>query len=124
MDGYKQIAEIRSAADYKRVCLALEENYGPPPPETVNLLVIAMLKSYAAKFSVSKIKLDKKGGVLEFPSLAQLQDERLAAALERYRNYVTLDMTVSPALRFYPLADGAKTLVEMTKFLKFAATFA
>ncbi len=124
MDGYKQIAEIRSAADYKRVCVALEENYGAPPPETVNLLVIAMLKCYAAKFGVCKIKLDKKGGVLEFPSLAKLQDDRLAAAIERYRKYVTLDMTISPALRFYPLADSAKTLVEMTKFLKFASTFA
>ena len=124
MDSYKQIAEIRTNADYKRVCLALEEMYGPPPPETVNLLVIAMLKSYAVRFGVRKIKLDKAGGKLEFGSLQALNDERLAGAMEKYKKYLTLDMTSVPALRFYPLSDNAKTLVEMTKFLKFASTFA
>lgn len=124
MDCYKQIAEIKNNSDYKRVCVSLEETYGPPPPETVNLLVIAMLKSYAARFGVCKITLNQKGGAFEFSSLAQLRDDRLSAAMEKYKSRIGLDMTVAPTLRFYPLADGAKTLVEMTKFLKFAATFA
>ncbi len=78
MDTYKQIAEIKSAADYKRVCTSLEETYGTLPQETVNLLVIAVLKSYAAKFRVKKISV---GG------------------------------------------NGGKTMIFMTKFLKFAASF-
>ncbi len=124
MDCYKQIAEIRSAADYKRVCLSMEETYGPLPPETLNLLVIAVMKCYAQKFRVKKISVGQKGGALEFPDLDALSDGRLAAAMEKYGDRVSLDMTSAPALRFPAMGDSAKTMVFMAKFLKFAATFA
>ncbi len=124
MDCYKQIAEIRSAADYKRVCTSMEETYGPMPPETLNLLVIAVMKGYAARLKVKKISVGQKGGALEFTSLAALSDERMAAAMEKYRGVYTLDMTSAPVLRFRPASDSGKTMVLMTKFLKFAATFA
>ncbi len=124
MDCYKQIAEIRNADDYKRVCNSMEEEYGALPAETLNLLVIALLKSYASQFGVCKISVDKHGGALEFSSLAPLSDERLAGAMERYRGYLALDMTNAPVLRFKMAGDGGKVMVLMTKFLKFAATFA
>ena len=123
MDCYKQIAEIRSTSDYKRVCLSMEETYGPLPPETQNLLIISVLKSYASKFAVKKISVSGKGGVLEFSSLEALGSEKLSAALEKYRSHLSLDMTSAPAVRFAPMGDGGKTMVLMTKFLKFAATF-
>ncbi|MDE5896534.1 MAG: transcription-repair coupling factor, partial [Clostridia bacterium] len=87
MDCYKQIAEIRSAADYKRVCVSMEEQYGPLPPETLNLLVIAVMKSYAAKFRVRKISVDKKGGALEFVSLDALNNRKISAAMEKFGLY-------------------------------------
>ena len=124
LDCYKQIAEIRNTADYKRICLSMEETYGPLPPETLNLLIIAVLKSYAAQFGVRKISVGPKGGTLEFAALASLSDERLQAAMDKYRGAVALDMTSAPALRFPPAANGGKTMVQMTKFLKFASTFA
>ena len=124
MDCYKQIAEIRSAADYKRVCVSMEEAYGPLPPETLNLLVIAVMKSYAARFRVRKITVDKRGGGLEFVSLDALSDRRIGAAMDKFRSFLSLDMTSAPVLRFAMQTDGGKTMVLMTKFLKFAATFA
>ena len=125
MDCYKQIAEIKNAADYKRVCTSMEEQYGPLPPETLNLLVIAVMKSYAVRLHVKKISVGQKGGALEFADLMPLSDERLMAAMDRYTGRVSLDMTAAPTLRF-PAAggDSGKTMVFMTKFLKFAATFA
>lgn len=123
MDCYKQIAEIKSADDYKRVCVSMEETYGPLPPETLNLLIIAVLKAYAANFHVKKISVGPKGGALEFAELSALSDERLSAAMEKYRGYVGLEMTTAPVLRFQNRGDGGKTMVFMTKFLKFASTF-
>lgn len=123
LDCYKQIAEIRSAADYKRVCTSMEETYGPLPPETLNLLIIAVLKSYAANFGVKKISVGPKGGALEFSELKALSDKRLAAAMDKFRSDVGLDMTSAPVLRFRLRGDGGKTMVQMTKFLKFASTF-
>ena len=124
MDCYKQIAEIRSAADYKRVCLSMEETYGPMPQETLNLLVIAVMKSYAAHFGVRKISVTNVGGALEFSSIQPLGDRRVTAAMEKFAGLVSLDMTSAPLLRFRAQGDGGRTMVAMTKFLKFAATFA
>ena len=123
MDCYKQIAEIRSLDDYKRVCLSMEETYGPLPPETLNLLIIAVLKSYAAPFRVKKISVGRKGGALTFASLDALASEGLSAAMEKYRGAVGLDMTSAPVITFRPQGDGGKTMVFMTKFLKFARSF-
>ena len=123
MDCYKQIAEIRSAADYKRVTLSLEETYGKMPEETHNLLLIAICKEYASRFHVKKITLDHRAGTLQFSALEALSDKKLAAAMEQYKGKYALDMTSAPALRFPVRTSGSKTLLLMTKFLKFAATF-
>ena len=64
-----------------------------------------------------------KGGVLEFSSLEALGSDALSSAMDKYRSYLSLDMTSAPAVRFAPMGDGGKTMVLMTKFLKFAATF-
>ena len=124
MDCYKQIAEIRSVEDYKRVCLSIEDNYGPMPDEVLNLLIIAVLKSYAAKFNVRKISVDSIEGALELPSINSLKDERLAAALDKYAGRVKLSMAKAPLMIFPPHTNPAKTMLEMTKFLKFALSFA
>ena len=123
MDTYKQIAEIRSAADYKRVCVSLEETYGALPEETINLLVIAVLKSYAAKFRIKKISVNQKGGALEFSSLETLGDKRVSAAIDKYGRDLIFDMTSAPVLKFRFMGNGGKTLIFMTKFLKFASSF-
>jgi len=124
MDCYKQIAEIRTVEDYKRVCLSIEDNYGPMPDEVLNLLIIAVLKSYAAKFGVKKISVDSTEGALELPSINSLKDVRLAAALDKYSGRVKLSMAKAPLIIFEPYRNQSKTMLEMTKFLKFALSFA
>ncbi len=119
LDCYKQIAEIRSVADYRRVCLSLEETYGKLPPEVLNLLVIAVLKSYAAKFNVRKIAVSAKGGRLELPSVQSLADPRLSAALDRYPA-VRLEMSSAPAALFAGGKDAQEVMLRMTDFLKYA----
>ena len=120
LDCYKQIAEIRSLADYKRVCGSMEENYGKLPPEVLNLLVIAVLKAYAAKFNMRSISVSAKGGRLELPSVNALADKRLAAALDRFASSVRLEMSSSPVIAFAGGKDAQAVMLTMTKFLKFA----
>ncbi|MGN0818029.1 MAG: transcription-repair coupling factor [Candidatus Coproplasma sp.] len=123
LDAYKQIAEIRSVADYKRVCSSIEENFGPMPDEVLNLLIIAVLKSYAAKFNVKKISVDGQEGCLELPSVNSLRDARLCAALDKYKSQTKLSMAKAPSVVFQPSSTPTKTMLEMTRFLKFAASF-
>ncbi|MCD8372789.1 MAG: transcription-repair coupling factor [Clostridia bacterium] len=124
MDCYKQIAEIRSVADYKRVCLSIEDYYGEMPDEVLNLLIIAVLKSYAAKFSIRKITVSSKAAELELSSIETLGDKRIKAALDKTAGNTTLSVASSPKILFRPKANPAKTMIDMTNFLKFAVSFA
>ena len=123
LDSYKQIAEINTVADYKRVYASLRDTYGELPRAVENLLVIAVLKSYAAKFGVKKITLIKGVGSLEFPSLESFGDERIRAALDKFGAQVRLNMTEAPVIEFFGKREAAELMAEMTKFLKFALTF-
>ncbi|MBE7087988.1 MAG: transcription-repair coupling factor [Clostridiales bacterium] len=123
MDCYKQIAEIRSVEDYKRVCLSIEDNYGSMPDEVLNLLIIAVLKSYAAKFNIKKIGVNNGGGYLELPSINSLKDERIATALDKYSDKISLSMMQAPLITFKTRSNPTKTMLDMTKFLKFAISF-
>ena len=123
LDTYKQIAQIGSTEDYKRVYSSIRETYGELPRAVENLLVIAVLKSYASKFGVKKITVAKGVGALEFPSLEALGDERIQAAMEKYRKMVRLNMASAPVVEFFGKSDGLVLMAEMTKFLKFALTF-
>ena len=124
LDSYKQIAEISTVADYKRVYTSLRDTYGELPRAVENLLVIAVLKSYAAKFNVKKISVVKGVGALEFPSLDSLGDERIQAALDKYQGRVRLNMSEAPVIEFFGRREPTDLMAEMTKFLKFASTFA
>ena len=124
LDCYKQIAEIATVDDYKRVYASMRDTYGPLPRAVENLLVIAVLKSYAAKFNVCKITVVKNVGSLQFPSLEALGDKRILAAMDRYKERVHLNMTEAPVVEFVGRLEGAELMAEMTKFLKFALTFA
>lgn len=124
LDSYKQIAEISTIADYKRVYTSLLDTYGELPKAVENLLVIAVLKSYAAKFGVKKIGLVKGVGSLEIPSIETLGDKRIQAAMDKYGHMVKLNMSAAPVIEFRGKRDPAELMAEMTKFLKFALTFA
>ena len=124
LDSYKQIAEISTVADYKRVYASLRDTYGELPIAVENLLVIAVLKSYAAKFHVRKISVVKRVGSLEFPSLDSFRDARILAALDKYSKNTRLNMSSAPIIEFFGYKDSTVLMAEMTKFLKFALTFA
>ena len=109
--------------DYKRVLRSIEENYGQMPDSVFNLLIIAVLKAYASKFNVKKISVNSKGGTLELPSVNALSDGKLSDALQRYAGKVTLSMARVPSIVFKPSKDAVKTMLGMTNFLKFAASF-
>ena len=86
-------------------------------------MVIAVLKSYAAKFNVKKISLINGVGALEFPTIESFADERITAALDQYAQITRLNMTEAPTIEFFGKRDAAELMAEMTKFLKFALTF-
>ncbi|MCD8205816.1 MAG: transcription-repair coupling factor [Clostridia bacterium] len=125
MECYKEIAEIASVDDYKRVLSTVEDNYGKMPDEVFHLLLIALLKFYASLFSVKKITVSKdEGGILELSGIDVLKDGKIYGALKKQKYPVTLSMVSGPCLVFRPSSSCARTMVDMTNFLKSASTFA
>ncbi len=120
LDCYKQIAEIRTVDDYKRVCRSIEDNYGVMPEPVLNLMIIAVLKAYAQKFNVKKISVGRESNFIELPSINSLEHVGLNAALEKFRGGVTLSMARAPLIVFNSGLPPKKTMLGMTKFLKFA----
>ncbi len=123
LDAYKQIAEIRTLADYKRVYDSLKETYGELPVAVGNLLVIAVLKSYAQNLGVQKISIQKGVGSLQFPSVEALGKKGVLAAVEQFQGTVRLNMTSAPVVEVYGAKNHTQLMAEMTKFLKFALSF-
>ena len=123
LDTYKQIAEMKTVADYKRVYTSLEDTYGALPRAVENVMVIAVLKSYASKFHVKKITVADGIGTLQFATLDAFGDKRIIAALDKYAGETNLNMSQAPAIEFHKGRDSAELMAQMTKFLKFALTF-
>ncbi len=123
LDTYKQIAEIATVADYKRVYSSLQDTYGQLPTAVENLMVIAVLKNYATKSHVRKITVAGGLGSLEFKSLESLGAQGIQAALDKYAPYTRLNMAQAPVIEFYRGKGASELMAQMTKFLKFAQTF-
>ncbi len=117
LDCYKQIAEIKTIEDYKRVYRSIEDMYGKMPNEVLNLLIIAVLKSYAMKLNVQKIVVHSKEGRLELPSLTSLQNKTLMQQIQKNAN-IQLDMSTTPAIVFTEQQSVKNKMVSMTNFLK------
>ena len=123
LDCYKRIAEIRTTEDFKRVCLSIEENYGKMPAPMQNLLLIAVLKSFASRLNVRSVTVTPQEGTIELPSLKALGGEGVRAAMEKFGSEVSLRMTNAPVLVFGGGKNQAKKMTAMINFLKYATTF-
>ena len=87
-------------------------------------MVIAVLKNYASKFNIKKITVSKEKGTLELPSIESLANKGLQASLDKYASETKLNMSQAPVIEFIRDSDPAILMAKMTKFLKFAITFA
>ena len=85
--------------------------------------MIAVLKAHASKFGVQKITVENGVGALWFADIQSFADKRMAAALDKYKDGVRLNMTQAATVEFYKGKNAADLMAQMTKFLKFALTF-
>lgn len=92
------------------------------PDEVLHLLIIAVLKAYAAKFNVKKISVDGTAGAFELPSVNVLSDERLKAALDKYAGKVSLRW-LKRRLWCFSSRNGGKNYAGYDKIFKICVKF-
>ena len=120
MDCYKQIAELRTDADKKRIVSSLEENYGKIPKEVENLILIAELKVAARKHGAVKISLSSKKAEITLNGLDSLKEEGFLDAIDKAKDFVTLSFSENPTLVFKTEGRSAdEEAVKVKDFLNF-----
>ena len=115
MDCYKQIAEIQNEEDRQRIVSSLVENYGKVPVEVDNLILIAQLKLAVKRAGGVKISLSGKSAVVELASIEKLNNHALMDNIEKYKNFVTLNVGASPLLVF---KTNGKKVEEVARLIK------
>ena len=119
MDCYKQIAEIKTEEDEKRVRSSIEENYGKVPVEVDNLIIIAKLKVAARRHNAVKISLSGKRAFVALNGLDSLKEEGFLDRINGAKGYVTLGFAENPVLEFSLRKTPRETASVMLGFFSF-----
>ncbi len=113
---YRDIAAIDSTALYAEVSADLTDRFGQLPKDTVNLMKVSLLKSYAEKAGFSKIRTLDKDIILEF-SMKGPDDKLTEKAIELYGKRLERRGKASPYILF---RDGRNAkmddLLDLTRF--------
>lgn len=124
MDAYKEIAEIASEEEAERVKNELFDLYGELPMEVEDLISIAAVKRAVSAYNAVSVTVRKDLTEVAFSSIADLNDDGLRAAAEKYRSCVRFDMSVKPALRFEAAGrSNGEMLALLREFFSYALSF-
>ncbi len=115
MDAYKEIAEISSIDaenEFRRLTI---DAYGKLPIETDNLINIAVVKMLAMKLKVREINVKKDLVNLVFDDFKIFANEKLALAMDKFKQKVTVSMSSAPALEFIRDDETNETMLKRIK---------
>ena len=116
MDLYRRMAAIRSQEDADDLLDEIIDRYGDPPKGVLNLIDIALMRSYAQKLSIRDIR--QKGGEVHF-TLGNLDFEAVSAlcADPDYKNRLQFVAAAKqPTLRL-KLSSGVDSLRQSRVFI-------
>ncbi|MEF9989365.1 MAG: transcription-repair coupling factor [Christensenellaceae bacterium] len=119
MDIYKLIAKIKSIADGKAAAKELTDRYGKIPIEVNNLILCAIIKSYAASAGIASVI--KKNGTIElkYSEQVSVNVKKLLSITGKYPKDVILRPS-TPTVLVYKMTKDLPTTV----FLEFLSELA
>lgn len=96
IDMYKKIASTRSQEDYEDLIEELVDRFGDIPKSVLNLMKIALLKSYAGLTGFHRVRELKGRLFLEFEKIEDLSLEIIGALSEQYGELLSFSMGEEP----------------------------
>ncbi len=84
LDIYKRITMIASRTDYEEMVDELIDRFGDIPPQTQNLLSVALLKALSGRIGAQKVRADAKRGAIYFGKDASLNAELIPGLLKEF----------------------------------------
>ena len=97
---YKQAAILADRGEVRRLIEELKDAFGKPPMAVLRLITVAYLKNLAAILDVKKVMATQEGLGLQFYDNKLFRNEKVFAALDRFRTTAVLSPGDPPMIIF------------------------
>ncbi len=111
IEVYKKIAAIDSVKNARLVKDEVLDRYGKLPRTVENLMLIALIKSYAAQAGILSVTRSGRAFTLKYAEDAAVDAERLLAVMEEYQGRALLKAAVPPYIVFKPEKHSVDELI-------------
>jgi transcription-repair coupling factor (superfamily II helicase) len=115
IEAYKRIAAVDGMQSAKRVREELADRYGEPPKSVENLLMISLIKGFAARAGIVSVIRSGKTYALKYGAERSPDVSRLLAVLGQYENTAQLKAAEPPYIVFRPPGGAVD---ELLRFLR------
>ena len=128
ISAYKRIASIRTQEDLYDTYDEIEDRYGTVPPETENLLEIALIKAYAESYGISELIGNRERVTVRFDTENLPDMQPCLELIEREKGRVSIISPSAPRLviKTAPKPQdvyASEYLKELKEMLRFLAQF-
>ncbi len=124
IEMYKKIASIESAADMQDVQDELIDRFGDPPPEAVNLVEIAFIKSLAKNLKIASVTQKKSLIILGLEEESREVSGQLGKLTGKYRGRLLFNAGRKPYIQYKPgILRGRELLVNIKILLQDMKSF-
>ncbi len=112
---YKKIAAVDGVNSAKQVKEEIADRYGKLPKSVENLILISIIKSFAAQAEIASVTRNGRVFMLKYSEQSHVDINRLLAVLERYGKSAQLKAAAPPYIIF---RAGKSPVDELLAFLK------
>ena len=115
IEAYKKIAAVDGLRSAKQVKEEIADRYGTVPKTVENLILITLIKSYAARAGIASVTRNGRIFTLKYGDEKKPQAKRLLKVLSRYEDAAQLRAAEPPFIVFRAHKDA---IGELIRFLK------
>ncbi|MCG8511427.1 MAG: hypothetical protein MI741_19610, partial [Rhodospirillales bacterium] len=115
IEVYKKIAAVDGMRSAKAVKEEILDRYGKLPKTVENLILISVIKHFAAKAGIVSVTRNGRVFTLKYGEERRPDVNRLLTVLQRYENVAQLKAAVPP---YIVLKPPGRPMDELLKFLK------
>lgn len=117
IDMYKKIASTRSQEDYEDLIEELVDRFGDIPRSVLNLMKIALMKSYAGLTGFHRVREMKGRLYLEFEKVENLSIELIGAINEKYGELLSFDLGEEPNINLDFAGKKLDTVIDLLQMI-------
>jgi transcription-repair coupling factor (superfamily II helicase) len=97
---YKKIAAIEGTRSAKQLKEEIVDRYGKMPRSVENLMLISLIKRFAARAGIVSVTRNASAFTLKFPEECTIDTQKLLHMLQKHRNTARLRDAVPPYITF------------------------